>query len=259
MYWVRGFVLQGLRALNLTAEDFEAEAGQVNATTAHAVERFIGIVAPRSRADRDRAVGARRSLPHRCRRSWARFDPGRRCVREPGSSPSTCRSSIRSRRTTGGGAAGSPSGPTWRRPVPSSSGTTSPSCPTDMGFYDLRLDETVAPPGELAPGDAGIAGFMYYHYWFAGRQLLDGPIKRAWPGDVDLPFCLMWANENWTRRWDGREIDVLMGQDYEEVASRAFIEDVLPHPARPAVPAHRRPATRSPSTGPARSPTSADA
>ena len=68
---------------------------------------------------------------------------------------------------------------------------------------------------------------MYYHYWFAGQELLEGPIRSRLTGNVDLPFCLMWANENWTRRWDGRESDVLIGQHYEEVPATAFIEDVL--------------------------------
>ena len=55
-----------------------------------------------------------------------------------------------------------------------------------------------------SPRAPASTGFMYYHYWFAGQELLDGPIDARLTGDVDLPFCLMWANENWTRRWDGR-------------------------------------------------------
>jgi len=45
---------------------------------------------------------------------------------------------------------------------------------------------------------------------------------------IDFPFCIMWANENWTRRWDGRSDDVLIGQNYEEVPAEAFIDDILP-------------------------------
>ena len=227
MYWIRGFVLQGLRALNLTAVDFEAEAGQVNATTAHAVERVIGIVAARGRPDRDGAVGSSRR-PRPASRSTGRGSiPARRSVRERGSSPSTCPSSIRSNRTTGGGAGGSPSGATSRPPVPSTSAIISPSCrPTRASTTSASRRRSACRP-RLAR-DAGIAGFMYYHYWFAGQELLEGPIRSRLTGDVDLPFCLMWANENWTRRWDGRESDVLMGQRYEEVPAAAFIEDVLP-------------------------------
>ena len=75
MYWVRGFVLQGLRAFDLTPADFEAEAGQVNATTAHAVERIVGIVA----REAGLTVTERSALPPPAAASaeWARFDPGR--------------------------------------------------------------------------------------------------------------------------------------------------------------------------------------
>ena len=58
--------------------------------------------------------------------------------------------------------------------------------------------------------------------------MLEGPIQARLAGDIAFPFCLMWANENWTRRWDGRESDVLMGQHYEEVPAAGFIDDVLP-------------------------------
>ena len=95
------------------------------------------------------------------------------------------------------------------------------------GFYDLRLESSVALQTSLAEA-AGISGFMYYHYWFAGKRLLDTPIEGRLTADARLPFCLMWANENWTRRWDGREIDVLIGQHYEDVPAQRFVEDVVP-------------------------------
>jgi lipopolysaccharide biosynthesis protein len=95
------------------------------------------------------------------------------------------------------------------------------------GFYDLRLEEAVRLQADLAR-DAGIGGFMYYHYWFAGVELLGDPLRSRLARDIDLPFCVMWANENWTRRWDGRESDVLVGQRYEEVSATRFVDDVLP-------------------------------
>jgi lipopolysaccharide biosynthesis protein len=85
----------------------------------------------------------------------------------------------------------------------------------------------VAAQAELAE-TAGIAGFMYYHYWFAGHQLLETPILNRLHDGTRLPFCLMWANENWTRRWDGRESDILIGQRYDEVSAERFITDVMP-------------------------------
>ena len=70
----------------------------------------------------------------------------------------------------------------------------------------------------------GVGGFAYYFYWFAGKTLMEAPL-RAMLGnpDVDMPFCLSWANENWTRRWDGAEHDVLIGQSHSIEDSRALL------------------------------------
>jgi lipopolysaccharide biosynthesis protein len=111
-------------------------------------------------------------------------------------------------------------------------GHAQPRLPSDLGFYDLRLDDVRRAQRDLA-ASCGLAGFMYYHYWFAGRKLLERPVEQLLAGDVDQPFCLMWANENWTRRWDGREDDVLMAQDYEHVPTSTLIDDLLPFLADP--------------------------
>jgi len=89
-----------------------------------------------------------------------------------------------------------------------------PHLPTDLGFYDLRLPEARTAQASLAK-EYGIHGFCYYHYWFNGKRLLnqpiDGMLKQT---DLDMPFMFCWANENWTRRWDGRDQDILIQQDY---------------------------------------------
>lgn len=86
--------------------------------------------------------------------------------------------------------------------------------PGALGFYDLRVQETRLAQIELAKA-AGIDGFMYYHYWFHGHRLLHEPLDRMLQApEEDFPFCLCWANEPWTRRWDGMENDVLMPQRY---------------------------------------------
>ena len=43
----------------------------------------------------------------------------------------------------------------------------------------------------------------------------------------------MWANENWTRRWDGKSHDILMAQDYDHVPAEPFIDDVAEFLADP--------------------------
>ena len=225
MYWVRGFVLQGLRALNLTGLDFEEETGQVNATTAHAVERIVGIVtreAGLTALERSEIPGDDIAAV-----DWTRFDPGRslhpRARLVPFYLPQF--HPIEQNDRWWGRGFTEWSNVAAARPV--YLGHHQPKLPTDTGFYDLRLEQTLQLQATLAR-DAGISGFMYYHYWFAGKELLEGPIRSRLTGNVDLPFCLMWANENWTKRWDGRESDVLIGQHYEEVPAAALIDDVMP-------------------------------
>ncbi len=97
---------------------------------------------------------------------------------------------------------------------PSFKGHYQPQLPADLGFYDLRLPETRAAQAALAR-EYGIHGFCYYHYWFNGRQLLERPVNDILSsGQPDFPFCLCWANENWNRRWDGQEQEILIAQNY---------------------------------------------
>src|SRR6185369_2057182 len=91
-----------------------------------------------------------------------------------------------------------------------------PHIPADLGFYDLRLEETRTAQAALA-ARFGVDGFCFYHYWFNGKLLLERPLNDMLAsGKPDFPFCLCWANENWTRAWDGLEHDVLMAQHYTD-------------------------------------------
>ena len=97
-----------------------------------------------------------------------------------------------------------------------------------MGFYDLRLSETREAQAEMAR-EYGISGFCYYHYWFNGRRILERPVNEILAsGKPDFPFCLCWANENWTRRWDGLETNVLLGQNYSDADDLAHIQSLFP-------------------------------
>jgi hypothetical protein len=100
------------------------------------------------------------------------------------------------------------------RTKPRFRGHYQPHLPQDLGFYDLRLPETRARQAALA-AEYGVTGFCYYHYWFNGRRLLEAPFEEVRRlGEPDFPFMLCWANENWTRRWDGAEHELLIGQNY---------------------------------------------
>lgn len=91
-----------------------------------------------------------------------------------------------------------------------------PHLPADLGFYDLRLPEARQAQAELAKA-YGIYGFMYYHYWFKGRRLLEAPVNGILnTKQPNFPFCLCWANETWSRRWIGEEKEVLIKQEYSD-------------------------------------------
>ena len=103
-----------------------------------------------------------------------------------------------------------------------------PQLPADLGFYDLRLEESRLAQEALAK-EYGIYGFCYYHYWFNGKQLLETPINRKLKNPKeDLPFMFCWANENWTRTWDGLDNEVLIQQNYSEQDDLEHIRYLLP-------------------------------
>ena len=119
------------------------------------------------------------------------------------------------------------------RGLPRFAGHYQPRTPRDLGFYRLEGTATLHAQVKLARG-AGLGGFVYYYYWFNGRRLLDAPLEAmlADPG-VDFPFCLMWANENWTRRWDGADQEILIAQDYLPADEPALAADLARHFADP--------------------------
>jgi lipopolysaccharide biosynthesis protein len=91
-----------------------------------------------------------------------------------------------------------------------------PHVPSELGYYDLRSEETRIAQAALAK-QYGIYGFCHYHYWFNGKMLLERPFNEVLrSGKPDFPFCLCWANHNWTRRWDGNDREVLIKQDYKD-------------------------------------------
>jgi glycosyltransferase involved in cell wall biosynthesis len=115
------------------------------------------------------------------------------------------------------------------RGVPRFEGHIQPHIPRDLGFYTLEGTSTLRRQIELAR-HSGVHGFCFYYYNFNGHRLLERPLE-AFLDDkqIDFPFCIMWANENWSRRWDGSEKEVLIRQDYFREDLPELIDDIARH------------------------------
>jgi glycosyltransferase involved in cell wall biosynthesis len=119
------------------------------------------------------------------------------------------------------------------RGIPRFGGHYQPRTPRDLGFYDLNDPATMRRQIDMAKS-AGLGGFVFYFYWFNGARMLGSPIERFLADPtLDMPFCLMWANENWTRRWDGLESEVLISQDYRQSDDEALVRCFARHFADP--------------------------
>lgn len=124
----------------------------------------------------------------------------------------------------------------WRnvsRALPQFEGQVQPRLPGDLGFYDLSHPDVMRKQARLAR-EYGIGAFCFYFYWFGGKTLLEAPL-RNWLADasIDLPFCLCWANEKWSRTWDGRGHELLIDQAHstdDDLAFIAYVADYLRDP-----------------------------
>jgi glycosyltransferase involved in cell wall biosynthesis len=120
----------------------------------------------------------------------------------------------------------------WRnvaRGQPRFKGHVQPRIPRDLGYYTLDDPEVMRRQMAMARA-AGLHGFCYYYYWFDGRRVMQKPTEHILADPtLDFPFALMWANENWTRTWDGMEKEVLLKQDYDPAKDTDLVDDLARH------------------------------
>lgn len=105
-----------------------------------------------------------------------------------------------------------------RKAKPIFEGEYQPRIPYKNNYYNLLDEGTMSAQAELAK-KYHIYGFCYYHYWFKnGKKLLEKPIENMLNDKtIDIPFCLCWANENWTKKWDGGNNEIIAAQDYGNI------------------------------------------
>lgn len=217
MFWCRPWLLQRLADLHLTAEDFEPEGGQYDGTTAHALERFVGVMCEVGGMEIVEAMDASGRL--------------RDARRSPAAKPTVLAFHLPQYHQDPDNDVFWGEGFTdWdnvRSAMPLFAGHRQPiEPPASVGHYDLSSPEELDRQARQVR-TSGVDGLVMYHYWFNGKGVLRKPLENllAHPR-IDLPFALCWANEPWTRRWDGLEDDVLIPQELTRGWEHRFYDDI---------------------------------
>lgn len=115
------------------------------------------------------------------------------------------------------------------RAIPLFTGHYQPHIPYDVGYYDLLNIDTLKRQIYLAR-HYGIYGFCFHYYWFSGKRIMEKPLEIFLEHkELDMPFCLDWATENWTALWDGGNNDIMLEQNLNEEDDEKFMDDILPY------------------------------
>jgi lipopolysaccharide biosynthesis protein len=217
IFWIRPFLLRTLSGIRLNINDFEPEPVEADGSLPHAVERMFGLICEDAgmRVVESSRLTETTKLPsdslsrvHVIALYLPQFHPIRENDKWWG--------------------AGFTEWTNVTRAKPLFRGHRQPRLPSDLGFYDLRLPEVREAQAQLARR-CGLAAFCYYYYWFNGRRVLERPLDEVLEsGEPDFPFLICWANEPWTRNWDGLNRDILLPQTYDPGWTRRFARDIAP-------------------------------
>ena len=219
MFWCRPWLLERIADLDINDDHFEPEAGQYDATTAHALERLVGIYSQVAGMEIVEVMDVKARLNNY--RKNPRIKPNIYAFYLPQYHQCPENDEFWGEGFTD-----------WdnvKKAKPLFEGHRQPLLPSEeVGFYDLKDPEVLRKQAKMAK-DHGINGFVFHHYWFNGKKVLDTPINN-WLNDptIDLPLAINWANESWTRRWDGLDQEVLIQQTYGDDWANRFWDDISP-------------------------------
>jgi lipopolysaccharide biosynthesis protein/GT2 family glycosyltransferase/ADP-heptose:LPS heptosyltransferase/tetratricopeptide (TPR) repeat protein len=216
IFWIRSFLLRTIMHLGIQLSDFDPEPMPQDGALAHAIERIFGLVCEDA---------GMRAVEHTELRPSRIVDESKEPVSIIAFYLPQFHPVPENDEWWGKGFT------EWTNVVRAQAlfpGHFQPRLPADLGFYDLRMQETREAQVELAR-KYGVSAFCYYYYWFNGRRILAHPLNEVLDtGKPDFPFLICWANEPWTRNWDGLDQDVLLPQTYEPGWESRFAHDVAP-------------------------------
>lgn len=115
------------------------------------------------------------------------------------------------------------------RAMPAFAGHYQPHLPYDVGFYDLMNPDTFRRQIELA-NKYGVYAFAFHWYWFSGKRTMEKPLEMFLKHpEFDIHFCINWANENWSRLWDGGNKELIFEQKLLDEDDEKLFKDLLPY------------------------------
>jgi O-antigen biosynthesis protein len=139
----------------------------------------------------------------------------------------------------------------WRnvsKSLPLFEGHIQPRHPANLGYYDLRIKENIVKQAKYAK-NYGVSGFAIYYYWFNSKKIMDTVIESIYNDkSIDIEYCVFWANESWTKNWDGLPNEILLQQNHSETDDLNFIKEIskyfhdpryIKHEGRPVIMIYR--------------------